>query len=197
MSEIISIKEFIDGDNLESGLLYKNYVQALYSYGLSLGFSGDICMDAIHDVFYKLYYLKNERISEIKNVKYYLFSSLKNRLFDIYRKNSKTESINSESIPFNIEVSVLDSMIEEEDKNLIIKKVESLMNTLTDRQKEVIYLRYIQEMDYDEIATLMNMTPKSARMLVFRSIDKLRNLSASEKKIFFLFLFIFFLSRNF
>lgn len=188
MSDISLIKDFIDGDD-ESGLLYNKYVKDLFSYGISLGFPREICMDAIHDVFCKLYYLKDENIATIKNVKHYLFASLKNRLLDIYKKN-KNLNIAEDlgEMPFEIEVSVLDAMIDEEDRDLIIKKVESLMNCLTERQKEAIYLRYIQEMDYEEIASLLNMTTKSSRMLVFRAMEKMRDFTSQEKKLFFILL---------
>ncbi|SBW03062.1 sigma-70 family RNA polymerase sigma factor [uncultured Dysgonomonas sp.] len=188
MSDISSLKKFIDGTDPDSGLLYQSYVNSLYRYGISLGFAEDICMDAIHDVFCKLYNLSKENIIKIENVKYYLFKSLKHRLFDIYKKNKFIENVSITSIPFDIEVSVVDPIIDEEDKKIITEKVESLMSCLTDRQKEGIYLRYIQEMNYDEIALLLNMTPKSARMLVFRAMERLRNLNGDEKKIFFILL---------
>lgn len=177
MSDILLLKKIIEGEE-DSGLLYNNYVKNMYSYGISLGFSRDTCMDAIHDVFCKLYQLKQEDILGIKNVKHFLFTSLKNRLFDIYKKNRNLEALTGmESMPFEMEVSILDAMIDEEDRALIIKKVELLISCLTDRQKEAVYLRYIQEMDYEEISTLLNMTPKSARMLVFRAMEKMRAFS--------------------
>ncbi|WP_081852611.1 RNA polymerase sigma factor [Prevotella sp. 10(H)] len=186
MSDISRIQNFIDEKDTDAGILYNDYVQNLYSYGISLGFPHDICMDAIHDIFCKLYYLKKDEISAIENVKHYLFRSLKNRLLDIHKKNKNIDvTDDASSLSFDIEVSVLDTMIEEEDKALMIKKVESLMSSLTDRQKEAIYLRYIQEMSYDEIANLLGMTPKSARMLVFRAMDKMRDLSLNERIMFF------------
>ncbi|NDV93966.1 sigma-70 family RNA polymerase sigma factor [Dysgonomonas sp. 521] len=195
MSDISLIKRFIDGNDADSGILYQNYVNSLYGYGMSLGFSGETCMDAIHDVFCKLYHLKNEDIIKIENVKHYLFQSLKNRLFDIYRKDKYKENITLD-LPFKTDISVIDTMIEEEDRTIMIKKVESLMNCLTDRQKEAIYLRYIQEMNYNEIGLLLRMTPKSARMLVFRGIEKMRAFTSEEKNIFLILLF-FYLFRNF
>jgi len=193
MSEISLIKDFINGTDPE-GILYKVYVRNLYSYGVSMGFSGDTCMDAIHDVFCKLYNLNNKKEAEIKNVKHYLFTSLKNRLLDIYKREKKLDiPEDMETVPFNIEISILDSMIEKEDKEAIIKKVEILMSCLTSRQKEAIYLRYMQEMDYDEIASLLNMTPKSSKMLVYRAIGKMRDFTNDEKNIFFIILALPFL----
>jgi len=196
MSDISRIQNFIDEKDADAGLLYNNYVRNLFNYGISLGFPDDTCMDAIHDVFCKLYHLNKEEISKIENVKHYLFRSLKNRLLDIYKKKKNIDTTaDVSSLSFEIEVSVQDSMIEEEDRLLMKKKVESLMGSLTDRQKEAIYLRYIQEMDYDEIASLLQMTPKSARMLVYRAMDKMRDLSLNQKITFFTVLCASFINK--
>lgn len=45
-------------------------------YGRSLGFEKEVLKDAIQDVFVKLY-LNRRNLSEVRNLKYYLFRSLK------------------------------------------------------------------------------------------------------------------------
>lgn len=197
MSAILSIKKYIDGSSVESEALYKQHLQSLYSYGIGLGFPNDICMDAIHDVFYKVCNLKTEEILKIDNVKSYLLRSLRNRLLDLDKKNKRITSMTDlEHIPFNIEVSTDEmNLIEAEDKEKIARKVEMLLNSLTNRQREAVYLRYMLELSYEEIGTLLNMTPKSARMLVHRAMDKMRDFSDIEKKVLFFILSNLFLNN--
>lgn len=49
-------KDFLsENDDHSFACIYKECVNGLYAYGISLGFSADECMDAIQDLFYKLY----------------------------------------------------------------------------------------------------------------------------------------------
>jgi Sigma-70, region 4. len=48
------------------------------------------------------------------------------------------------------------------------------MKTLTSRQREAIYLRYIREVPLEDIASMLNMNYQSTRNLIHRSILKLR-----------------------
>ena len=160
-------------DNPIFSSIYRTYIDSLYRYGINLGYTHDTCLDAIQDVFYNLYI--SNAITKVENLKYYLFRCLKNRLFDIH-KSQKKEILNIDINDqyFNIEVSLMDSIIEQEKQKMIIDKIESLLKQLTNRQREAIYLRYIQEMEYDDIGKLLNMSGHSVKQLVYRGISRLR-----------------------
>lgn len=164
-----------DGPDSISGL-YNRYANALYNYGAGLGFPKDTCMDAIHDVFCKL--TRDEgrirRLVAEGHEKFYLFCCLKNRLIDISRRQERTSSLETYATGFAIEVSVEESFSDEEERNQLKAKVEELMAGLSSGQKEAVYLRYMQEMSYEEIAQLQNITPESARKNVFRAVHKMR-----------------------
>lgn len=153
--------------------IYKAHVDSLYSYGIGLGYSHDACLDAIQDVFYKLYCQKF--LVNVDNIRFYLLRSLKNRLIDM-QKATKKEITHHDigGLPFSVEVSVKDHVVDREDEELIKNKVETLLNLLTDRQREAIYLRYMQELEYEEIGKLLNMSAESVRKLVHRGIEKIR-----------------------
>ena len=53
------------------------------------------------------------------------------------------------------------------------KNLKSAFDELSDRQKEILYLKYYSEMDYEEITQIMDMNYQSARNLVSRAIQKL------------------------
>lgn len=157
---------------------YDENLDALFSYALHLGFDEQTSMDAIHDVFYKLC-IRNHSIHEFSNLKSYLFRAVRNRLIDIKRTSRISDmSFKSEddeiNFPFQLNVSVEDEFIEKEDSEEIKLKVENVLNMLTDRQREIVYLRYIQEQSYEDIAEIMNMTIESSRNLISRSLTKLK-----------------------
>ncbi len=49
-----------------------------------------------------------------------------------------------------------------------------MLNALTDRQREIIYLRYVQEYDYLQIAELLQISVHGCRKLVSKAILSLR-----------------------
>ncbi len=162
--------------NIES--IYNLYVDDLFTYALYLGFEKEVVKDAIHDVFCKFSTMDDKLISlDLDSIKYYLFKSLKNRLLDIYKSQRKTiELANIDTpIPFNINVTVEDSLIDEEEQSLIKVQIEEMLSSLTDRQREIVYLRYIQEYDYKQIADLLNISVHGCRKLISKAMSNLRN----------------------
>lgn len=159
--------------------LYKIYVNDLLSYGISLGVEEQTCRDAIHDIFYKLYIEKN-KLKTVRNYSAYLFTSYRNHLLNIVNKHSKISDISVEDLPFTTEVTILDTIVSEEETAKLKKTVEQLLNELTPRQREAIYLRYMQQMEYDEVATLLNMNANSVRRLVSRAMDVMRDTASKS-----------------
>ncbi|MDD4659659.1 MAG: sigma-70 family RNA polymerase sigma factor [Massilibacteroides sp.] len=154
--------------------LYKTYVNELFSYGTALGVTRMVLQDAIQDVF--LHFMENGYLlNEVNNVKFYLFRSLKNRLISLTRRSKSFENLDEEfDYEFSLKVTGVDLMIEEEERQRLIKRVDELLACLTNRQREAIYLRYIQELSYEEIGELLAMTPKASRKLVSRALIRIR-----------------------
>jgi RNA polymerase sigma factor (sigma-70 family) len=159
---------------------YSEYLETLYSYALHLGFDEQTAMDAIHDVFYKLC-MSYSSVDEIANLKVFLFKSVRNRLLDIWRMNKKylgelsDEDGIDDNMCFLSGVTIEDELIDKEDLEEIKQKVEIVLSRLTDRQREIIYLRYIQEYEYEEIAELMHISVESCRNLISKTLKKLKN----------------------
>ncbi|HBG41705.1 MAG TPA: sigma-70 family RNA polymerase sigma factor [Porphyromonadaceae bacterium] len=158
---------------------YNEYLDSLYSYAIHLGFDEETAMDAIHDVFYKLC-TKHASLDEISNIKFYLFRSLRNRLIDLQRTNKEYTGILSleenldENVSFRLEVSVEDELIDREDAEEVRQKVEKVLSILTNREREIMYLRYVQEYRYEEISEIMHISVAASRNLMSKSLFKLK-----------------------
>lgn len=181
------------GDNSSFSALYNNFVEDLVSYGVGLGFETETCKDAIQDVFYKIYISKS-KLSHVENVAAYIFKSFKYRLIDFTRKNKTedhsrfTNELATES--FAIQVTVLDSITSNEKAQLLQQKVTSLLNSLTANQREVVYLRYMVGLSYKEIADILGINEASARKLLYRTMEKMRQQASNEDMRDFLSLFL-------
>jgi RNA polymerase sigma factor (sigma-70 family) len=175
-----------DCKDVKFSSLYKKYIDDLYGYGMSFGFGHNLVLDAIQDVFYNLYIKLSS--TEITDEKQYLLKSLKNRLLDIYlrREARNTVHIGDMNFSFSTEISIMDEIIAGEEQERLVRIVKSLLDSLTDRQREAVYLRYMQELEYEEIGEILNMTGESVRKLVYRAIHKLRHQEDGFKLLIYL-----------
>ncbi|MDR1747280.1 MAG: RNA polymerase sigma factor [Tannerella sp.] len=165
-------------ERMEKGIdiLYRKYARDMFSYAVNLDVDRETAKDVVHDVFCKLY-TEKRLLDNVTNVRAYLFQSVKNRLLDLYKSKRETllpPDVNWEDMPFSVEVSVEDEFIETEEHELLRRKVEQLLSALTDRQREIIYLRYMQNLSYEEISEIMHITSPACRKLLHKVISKLR-----------------------
>jgi RNA polymerase sigma factor (sigma-70 family) len=185
------IHSLLSGDDMAFSMIYSRYAEILFAYGCGFGFERELIKDAIQDVFYKLYFNRN-LLKDVKNLRYYLYRMLKNRLLDINRSVVAFDDIQSDELTFDIKADILDNMIAEEEKKEIEHKIEALFCVLTSRQREAIYLRYIREMEYEEIGKLLDMTAPAVRKLVARAIKRLREINNNGYLLFCLFSYLFY-----
>lgn len=169
--------------------LYKFYYQDLYAYGVSLGFNAEDVKDAIQEVYLKLYFNEHLCIDEEK-IKFYLLRSVRNQLIDWERTKKDTSSIEEEERSFKLSVSVEESFISDEEDLLLKKRVNRILDLLTDHQREIVYLHFIEEMPYEEIAVMLDMKNQTVRGQVFKAMEKLRKLDSKDYFLFFLILYL-------
>lgn len=186
--------KFGEGDEEAFSFFYKYFINDLYAYGRSLGAGEKYVMDAVQDVFLKVFFDKPP-LQSVSHFKYFIFKSLKNRLYDLFKSKSfsKTTDIGGEVLNFSIKTTVLDEIIEDEDRVIVQQKIEKLLSVLSPLQKEALYLRYMQDLDYTEISELMGKTEVSVRKLVSQGIHKIRE----ENKILPMLVFIGLMYNNF
>jgi len=152
--------------------LLRNHANILFSYGCKFSKDEDFIKDCIQDVFFELWN-RRDKISQAANVKAYLFKSLRLRIF---REQSKWKSPESfeDSILFKDEFNIESHLIQEQTTKEISVKLQTILTTLTDRQKEILYLHFFEDMDHAGIARIMGLNRQSAYNLLYRSIVTLR-----------------------
>lgn len=169
--------------------LYKLYYQDLYAYGVSLGFNAEDVKDAIQEVYVRLYFKENFCIDE-KKIKFYLLHSVRNQLIDWARTKKDVVPIGEEERHFKLSVSVEENFISDEEDLLLKKRVNRILDLLTDHQREIVYLRFIEEMPYEEIAVMLDMKIQTVRGQVFKAMEKLRKLDSKDYFLFCLALYL-------
>jgi len=182
--------KFKNGDNESLSLIYAENSKKLYLYGLKLTTNYSIIEDSIQDVFSDLIRNKN-RLGDTDNIQFYLIKSLKRRL---QRQLHKEQRYNLKDIDhedtFDITYSIEHDIILEENSNQKIRFLNKALKDLTPRQKEAVYLKFIQGLEYGEIAEIMEMSVESCRNLICKAIKSLKDSlhSSGSTPLFLLFI---------
>ena len=173
-------RQFLSGDNAAYSRIYKEYVQILFRYGSRFTSDSELIKDCIQELFTTLYKNRKQLGTPHSNIKIYLFVSLKNNLLRALEKQFGYESIEQNMSEFLLEPTVEEQFINDESHKNRQNLVEKILSVLTPRQKEIIYYRYMQELDIKDICTLMQLNYQSAQNLLQRAIKKIRELYRPE-----------------
>ena len=136
----------------------------------------DIVKDLIQDLFIDLN-AKKERLGDIKNIKFYLFKSLKRQITHLFkhRNLAKYPTILQSTSAFGISVSHEQYLIDQEVNEAKREALEKAYMSLSARQREVLLYYFYEGLNYEEITELMDFSKSEhARKLVYRSVGKLR-----------------------
>ena len=183
-SDTILWNDFIKGNDDAFKVIYTNHVQSLYKFGSHFTHDQDLVKDCIHDVYIELAKYRSG-LGATNNIKLYLFKSLKRKIIKALTVNGNIAFIDSENLPFHYTISAEDELVEIESEQIRYQQLDKAIATLSHRQKEAIYLKFVSDLSYEELGSVMQLNYQSARNLVFRGLEKLRESFASTM-VFFL-----------
>jgi RNA polymerase sigma factor (sigma-70 family) len=154
--------------------LHKSLFQGLYNYALKLLQDGDLASDAVQDLFVKIW-VRREGIGVVQKVKPYFFTALRRQVLNQLR-NLHLREVQIDGLPRpDFDFSPEEIVVRNEEYEKLQSKIAALLNELPRRQKEVIYLRYFEEMDYSQIAAIMGIHYQSVLNLTQKALQKLRS----------------------
>jgi RNA polymerase sigma factor (sigma-70 family) len=151
--------------------LYKKCYGKLYSYAIHLGMDDAVAPDAIQDIFLKLYE-KPDIVTDASTLLPFLFRSVRNYFINLVKKESMR--VNIDQLPFAFDYTIEEDLTAEEDRKELEAQVQELLSCLTSRQKEIVYFRFLYELEYEEIARIMNITQQGARNMLHKAFEKIR-----------------------
>lgn len=174
---------FLRGDESGFTRIYNQYAGNLFRYGKKFNTDDQIVDDAVQEVFVELYMKRDTLGENIQNLKAYLFVALKNNLLKKSLKEKKSPVLSMENyskLDFNIEYDIQETLINSEIKSEASQKLSSAIDQLSKKQKEIIYLKFEEELDYPEIAKILQISIESARKQIYRAIKNLRQSIESD-----------------
>ena len=178
-------ESFRKGDAAAFAMLFREHYKTLYRFGNKFTTDTELLEDCIQELFVELWQAKSQ--APVLSVKAYLLKSLKYKLLKAFRKNGKILPIHDNGdLPFELshETLLIHQQENDEKKQRVIKALERLSH----RQKEIIYLKYYQNLSYEEVSEIMNINYQVARNLLYQAIKSLKNMLAGPLELFLYFL---------
>jgi RNA polymerase sigma-70 factor (ECF subfamily) len=158
--------------------IYEREFSYLCQYGIKICRDESLVEDAIQDLFVHIWQ-KRENLGSTDNIRSYLVVSLKRRLLRTIQSEQKSLDIEGkEDYYFEAELSFEELLISNELKVETQDLLKKAWQELSSREKEAIYLKYYENMDYDGICEVMDISYQSVRNLVFKGIKKLKDILA-------------------
>ncbi|MDR1743364.1 MAG: sigma-70 family RNA polymerase sigma factor [Dysgonamonadaceae bacterium] len=155
-------------------MIYTTYAEDLFAYGMSCYPDKNLVEDVIHDLFLDIYRRK-ENLDGIGNMKRYLFSAFRYKIYSQLKNKYLFEAFDSDDCTELLyESDTLEQMEALEKENEQRQLVDRLLSQLNPHQREVIHLRFIEKLSFDEIADVMHINRQSVQNLFGRAINKLR-----------------------
>jgi len=172
-------RRFIDGDQKALDEIYRGHYQALYNYGLRIHADSDIVKDAIQELFYDII-SSLKTLGNTDNIRFYLIAAFRRKMMLALKK--KAEYILPESgYEFVFDVSAEETLIKGEENLTIQLKIRKIINNLSSRQKEAIFLKFYNNMTYEQITQIMGINYQSARSIIYKAIHVMREIFEEEK----------------
>jgi len=165
--------DFTKGNRNSFTTIYNTHVARLFEYGMRILKDEDQTRDCIHDLFTKLW-ANRKTLGQTDNERLYLLGALRNTIMAYKAKEERFLKEELKPDDFVIEFNAESIHVQKEEATAQSQKIRMALEQLTARQKEFIYLKYFEEMDYDQISELMNISIKGAYKLSARALEALK-----------------------
>ena len=137
--------------------------------------------DLTQETFIKAWdYIQKDQTGKIKNMKALIYKIANNLVIDEYRKRKGNLSLNhlSES---GFDVQSNDQIDKRIEINMESQKILKVIDGLEETYKEVVLMRYIEELSPKEIAEIIGESPNNISVRINRAIKQIReNLNDEE-----------------
>ena len=162
-----------EGNHQAYAQLHKGLYPCLFQYLLGMIKDEEIVDDLLQDLFVKLWQ-KRTTIGAVNNVKAYFFTAARSMAMNHFRliksRNLKLENFEQPEIDFSAE----EIIVVAENNSQLKAMMANALNALPARQREVVYLRFYEELEYQKIADVTGIQYQSVVNHVFRALQTLR-----------------------
>lgn len=166
---------FKQGSHAAFAALFKRYYDDLYYYGLKLVGQEVVVQEDIQNLFAELWE-RRTHLGDVDHVKGYLLLSLRRRLLRSIKRVRQLEAQHTELNAVTMfEISTEELMIDGEWKREQLGQLQRELAQLNSSQREIIYLRFYNNLDYRDIADITGLKYQSVRNSMHKALKTLRS----------------------
>lgn len=162
------------GDLDKMGLLFERYHKALYGFLYRMSGQKEVSEDMVQNVFYRMIRYRNTFTGE-GEFKTWMYHLARNVLNDHHKKN-KAASQHQDVTELESRIGggkLADEQIQKEQE---LNMLNNAIASLSEESREVLILSRYQELKYDEIAGILNISEGNVKVRVYRAIQQLKSI---------------------
>lgn len=171
---------FREGSEKSFDLIYGKMFPILFNYGYRLCQDEEQVKDCIQNIFVEIWQ-KRDKVKKVYSLKHYFLKIMRRTVLkEVKNKRNDYAKLFSLDFTENMEDNLIlflpnEQGFESEVSSVMVKRIQDAIRRLSSRKKEVILLKFYENLTYTEISEVMELKdPKYARQLAYRALDELR-----------------------
>lgn len=182
------IERIVEGDEQAFSVLFFNYLPVLQIFATKFTKSDDAAEEIIQDAFLRVW-LNRDKLTEVENVKAYLYKYVSNECLSYLRKKLKEDRLIETFTHKQSKIHY--STSEEINLNEITKIIAVAVDKLPEQRKNIYQLSRRDGKTIPEIAEILNISPNTVKNALVTSLKSIR-LHLNQHGIVFIFPLVLF-----
>jgi RNA polymerase sigma-70 factor (ECF subfamily) len=158
------------------GEMYDLYVTPIYRFIYLKVSSRPDAEDLTSDVFLRTWQYVTTTDKSIGNFRALVYRIARIAVIDFYRRRAKQELASDDEMLSQVVDERQQSLLQEIDISIDVDKVHLVLQQMKDDYREVIILRYIEQLSVRDIAIILGKSSGAVRVLLSRSLKVARGL---------------------
>lgn len=149
---------------------YDLYSDSLFGFAYFKTSDREVAKDITQETFTKTWEFL-QKGGDVKNLKSFLYQVMRNIIIDYYRKKKSLSLDKQFEQGVEVSESNKESQIYERSEE---KEAVRKLNSLEEMYREILELRFIQDLSVNEIAETLKVSPNVVSVRINRGLEKLR-----------------------
>ena len=168
--------KFKAGDSVALGQLAQIHYRALYNYATKFSNNPDFIRDCLQELYLELWE-RRTFLSDTAFVKSYLFKALRHKLIKETARLKRFQEphealfeVHATDLPIESHIIETESLIHQN------KRLTNVISRLSKRQQEIIYLRFYQNLENEDISNVMGLGRQSVSNLLYKTLKEMKEI---------------------
>jgi len=166
MTDEALVELYVHGNNSAFDVLLNRYQKSIHSYIFYIVRNQDLTEDIFQETFLKVIMtIKQGRYVDTGKFKAWITRIAHNLIIDNYRQERNENTISNDEVEVDLlndmrlcDTNIEDEMVQEQ----VYKDIRRLVNHLPENQREVLEMRFYQDMSFKEIADITGVSINTA-----------------------------------